>query len=76
MRGMYLMILLLSSAMAVQFFHWVTSQGSWLDIGTSISHYVIVQCTVLFVMLLRSVVQLLTHGPIYFHRAGSKYEKD
>lgn len=78
MKAMYLMILLLSSVMAVQFFHWVTSTGSWLDIGTSISHYVICQLTVLFVMVLRSVVQLLTHGPIYFPAPGSthKYEKD
>lgn len=78
MRNVYLMILLLSGVMAVQFFHWVTSRGSWLDIGTSLSHYVIVQSTVLFVMLLRSVVQLLTYGPIYF-RVGptaSKYDKD
>lgn len=78
MKTVYLMILLLSSGMAVQFFHWVTSRGSWLDIGTSLSHYVIVQSTVLFVMLLRSVVQFLVHGPMYF-RVGptvSKYDKD
>ncbi|KAI9561539.1 hypothetical protein GHT06_012498 [Daphnia sinensis] len=78
MKNVYLMILLLSAAMAVQFFHWVTSRGSWLDIGTSLSHYVIVQFTVLFVMLLRSVVQFLTYGPIYFHvrPTASKYDKD
>jgi phosphatidylinositol glycan class N len=78
MKNVYLMILLLSAAMAVQFFHWVTSRGSWLDIGTSLSHYVIVQFTVVFVMLLRSVVQFLTHGPIYFYvrPTASKYDKD
>jgi len=75
MRAIYLMILLLSSAMAVQFFHWVTSSGSWLDIGTSISHYVIVQLTILVVILLRFIVQFLTHGPVYCHRS-SKYFKD
>ena len=47
MKAMYLMILLLSSGMAVQFFHWVTSTGSWLDIGTSISHFTICQLTVI-----------------------------
>ena len=69
------MILLLSSGMAVQFFHWVTPTGSWLDIGTSISHYMIVTCTVLFIMALHWFVQLLTYGPIYFHRS-SKYDKE
>lgn len=79
MRNIYLMILLQSGFMAVQFFHWVTSRGSWLDIGTSLSHYVIVQFTVLFVMVLRSVVQLLTYGPMYFQTGpitASKYDKD
>lgn len=76
MKGLYFMILLLSSMMAVQFFHWVTSRGSWLDIGTSLSHYVIVQLTVLIVMVLRSVVQVFTYGPIYFRVPSSKYEKD
>jgi GPI ethanolamine phosphate transferase 1 len=75
MNGIYLMILLLSSVMAMHFFHWVTTVGSWLDIGMSISHYVIVQLKVLFVMALHSVVKLLTHGPIYF-RGSSKYDKD
>jgi len=75
MRAIYLMILLLSSAMAVQFFHWVTSIGSWLDIGTSLSHYVIVQLAIIFVMVLRSLVQLLTHGPMYC-RGSSKYFTD
>ena len=75
MRAIYLMILLLSSGMAVQFFHWVTSVGSWLDIGTSISHYVIVQLSILVVMLLRFIVQFLTHGPVYCRRS-SKYFKD
>lgn len=76
MKGLYLMILLLSSLMAVQFFHWVTSRGSWLDIGTSLSHYVIVQLTVLIVIVLRSVVQFFTYGPLYFRVPSSKYDKD
>lgn len=76
MKGLYLMILLESSLMAVQFFHWVTSRGSWLDIGSSLSHYVIVQLTILIVMALRWVVQLFTYGPLYFRVPSSKYEKD
>ena len=75
MRSVYLLILLLSGVMGLQFFHWVTPIGSWLDIGTSISHYVIVQCTVVFVMLLHSLVKLLTYGPVYF-RGYTKYDKD
>ncbi|VDP97500.1 unnamed protein product [Trichobilharzia regenti] len=31
----------LSNVIAIHFFLWLRDEGSWLDIGTSISHYVI-----------------------------------
>lgn len=31
----------LSNLIAIHFFVWLKDEGSWLDIGTSISHYVI-----------------------------------
>jgi hypothetical protein len=46
--------------MGLQFLHLVTNRGSWLDIGTSISHYVIVQATVLFLVLLYGLAHVLT----------------
>jgi len=40
------------------FFFLVQDYGSWLDIGTSISHYVIVMCMIIFTLILFG----LTHG--------------
>jgi hypothetical protein len=46
--------------MGLHFLHLVTNRGSWLDIGTSISHYIIVQTTVLFLVLLYGLARILT----------------
>uniref|UniRef100_A0A674IL70 GPI ethanolamine phosphate transferase 1 n=1 Tax=Terrapene triunguis TaxID=2587831 RepID=A0A674IL70_9SAUR len=42
------------------FFFLVKDYGSWLDIGTSISHYVLVMVFTIFIMLLSGLAQLLT----------------
>ncbi|XP_077207288.1 GPI ethanolamine phosphate transferase 1 [Paroedura picta] len=42
------------------FFFLVKDYGSWLDIGTSISHYVLVMSLAIFLMLLSGLSQLLT----------------
>ena len=57
---LFLIVLVFSDAMGLHFLHLVTNQGSWLDIGTSISHYVIVQTTVVFLVLLYGLARLLT----------------
>ncbi|KAJ9583123.1 hypothetical protein L9F63_022537, partial [Diploptera punctata] len=57
---LFLIVLVFSDAMVLHFLHLVTNQGSWLDIGTSISHYVIVHIIVVFLVLLISTAQLLT----------------
>ena len=49
--AMFIMVLLMSDFMALQFFFLVTDQGSWQDIGTSLSHYVIAQATVIFLQV-------------------------
>ena len=51
-KALFLMLLVLSDVMGLCFFFLVTDQGSWLDIGTSLSHFVIVQGTVIFLQVL------------------------
>jgi phosphatidylinositol glycan class N len=52
-------LLLLCQGMGLHMFFRVTNQGSWLEIGTSISHFVIVQSTTLFLFLLHFVANFL-----------------
>ncbi|XP_006816986.1 GPI ethanolamine phosphate transferase 1-like [Saccoglossus kowalevskii] len=59
-KSLFLIVLLMSDLMALQFFFMVRDTGSWLEIGTSISHYVIVMCMILFIMLLLVVAKLFT----------------
>ncbi|XP_060585515.1 GPI ethanolamine phosphate transferase 1-like [Ruditapes philippinarum] len=59
-QGLLMIILLMSDCMAVHFFFLVQDYGSWLDIGTSISHYIIVMCMIIFTKLLYGVSHLLT----------------
>uniref|UniRef100_A0A8C7ZTE3 GPI ethanolamine phosphate transferase 1 n=1 Tax=Oryzias sinensis TaxID=183150 RepID=A0A8C7ZTE3_9TELE len=57
---LFLIVLVISDVMALHFFFMVQDYGSWLDIGTSISHYVIVMSMTIFLMLLSVVTHILT----------------
>ncbi|XP_008305676.1 GPI ethanolamine phosphate transferase 1 [Cynoglossus semilaevis] len=59
-RSLFLIVLVISDLMALHFFFLVQDYGSWLDIGTSISHYVIVMSMTIFLMLLSIVTHILT----------------
>lgn len=59
-RSLFLIVLVISDLMALHFFFLVQDYGSWLDIGTSISHYVIVMSMTIFLMLLSVVTHIFT----------------
>lgn len=50
MRGLFLVILLLTDIMTMHFFFWVKDEGSWLDIGQSLSHFLINLAFVIFLV--------------------------
>lgn len=64
-KSLFLIVLVISDIMALHFFFLVKDYGSWLDIGTSISHYVLVMSLTIFMMVMNGLAQLLTT-----HRLG------
>ncbi|KAI5620050.1 GPI ethanolamine phosphate transferase 1 [Silurus asotus] len=63
-RSLFLIVLVISDLMALHFFFLVKNYGSWLDIGTSISHYVIVMSMTIFLMLLSLMTHFLTSNKL------------
>lgn len=59
-KSLFLMVLIISDIMALHFFFLIKDYGSWLDIGTSISHYVIVMSMAIVLVFLNGLAQLLT----------------
>ncbi|NXP09445.1 PIGN transferase, partial [Thinocorus orbignyianus] len=59
-KSLFLIVLVISDIMALHFFFLVKDYGSWLDIGTSISHYVLVMSLTIFMILMNGLAQLLT----------------
>ncbi|XP_067147067.1 GPI ethanolamine phosphate transferase 1 isoform X7 [Apteryx mantelli] len=59
-KSLFLIVLVISDIMALHFFFLVKDYGSWLDIGASISHYVLVMSLTIFMMLMNGLAQLLT----------------
>uniref|UniRef100_A0A8D0L4U0 GPI ethanolamine phosphate transferase 1 n=1 Tax=Sphenodon punctatus TaxID=8508 RepID=A0A8D0L4U0_SPHPU len=55
------------------FFFLVKDYGSWLDIGTSISHYVLAMSFTIFLMLLSGLAQLLTTKRIRLWRESKRH---
>ncbi|XP_012860193.2 GPI ethanolamine phosphate transferase 1 [Echinops telfairi] len=59
-NSFFLMVLLISDMMALHFFFLVKDHGSWLDIGTSITHYAMALFLTVVLGLVSGLVQLLT----------------
>ncbi|CAD5110957.1 DgyrCDS311 [Dimorphilus gyrociliatus] len=70
LKGLFALILFISDAMAVHFFFMIKDEGSWLDIGTSISHYVVVMTKVLALNLFMLLSKFLTSKHLLFSVGG------
>ncbi|XP_027031737.1 GPI ethanolamine phosphate transferase 1 [Tachysurus fulvidraco] len=74
-RSLFLIVLVISDLMALHFFFLVKDYGSWLDIGTSISHYVIVMSMTIFLMLLSVMTHTLTSKKLQFGQRAKTHFK-
>ncbi|KAF2348266.1 GPI ethanolamine phosphate transferase 1 C-terminal, partial [Trinorchestia longiramus] len=57
--AMFQLFLVLSDIMALQFFLVIRTEGSWLAIGTSLSHFVISMASTVFLYVLMLLARLL-----------------
>ncbi|KAJ1658993.1 Glycosyl phosphatidyl inositol anchor synthesis [Dispira simplex] len=60
--AMFLVVLSTTDIMTLHFFYLVKDTGSWLEIGTTISHFSIASLFVLFIIVLYLISQLFTSG--------------
>ncbi|XP_056631066.1 GPI ethanolamine phosphate transferase 1-like [Diorhabda sublineata] len=58
--NIFCIILIFSDLMVLQFLYLITNVGSWLDIGSSLSHFIIMEAFVTVLLLLYGVAYLLT----------------
>ncbi|XP_026635600.1 GPI ethanolamine phosphate transferase 1 isoform X2 [Microtus ochrogaster] len=72
-KGLFLVVLVISDIMALHFFFLVKDSGSWLDIGTSISHYVIVMSMTIFLVFLNGLAQLLTTKKLQLYGKSKRH---
>lgn len=59
-KKIFVMVLVVCDVMCLNFLFLVKNKGSWLDIGTSLSHFVIMEVTTLVLILFYAVAQFLT----------------
>lgn len=57
---LFIIVLIYCNIMGLNFLFFIKNKGSWLDIGISISHYVIQQVTIVFLVLLYGIAKYLT----------------
>ena len=60
--SLFMVVMAISDVMTLNFFWVVKDEGSWLDIGTSISHFVIASLFCVFVALLEFVSEIFSSG--------------
>lgn len=72
---MFILVLIFCDIMGMHFLHLVTNKGSWLEIGSSISHFVIIQAITLILMLLYGLATVLTSVTVWPAISGMKTER-
>lgn len=60
--SLFMLVMAISDVLTMNFFWLVRDEGSWLDIGTSISHFIIASLLCIFVAGLEFVSEIFVSG--------------
>ncbi|OXV08227.1 hypothetical protein Egran_04014 [Elaphomyces granulatus] len=60
--ALFMLVMTISDVITLNFFYMVRDEGSWLDIGTTISHFVIASLLCVFVASLEFVSEIIVRG--------------
>jgi len=60
--AIFMLVIAISDVLTLNFFYMVRDEGSWLDIGTTISHFFIASLLCIFVAVLESVSEVFVSG--------------
>lgn len=60
--ALFMLVMAISDVITLNFFYMVRDEGSWLDIGTTISHFVIASLLCVFVASLEFVSEIIIRG--------------
>ncbi|KAF2637556.1 PigN-domain-containing protein [Massarina eburnea CBS 473.64] len=71
--ALFMVVMAVSDVMTLSFFYMVKDEGSWLDIGTTISHFIIASLLGVFVALLELVSESIIGG-VEFEQKEEKVE--
>ena len=73
--SLFMVVMAISDVLTLNFFWVVKDEGSWLDIGTSISHFVIASLFCVFVALLELLSEIFVSGvDVDYGRTSDKVE--
>lgn len=71
-QSLVLVVLVMTDLMGLHFFFLVQDSGSWLDIGTSISHFVIMMAFIIFLLPIFGLARLYTGASLFFRASKKK----
>lgn len=71
-KKMFILMLIICDIMCLNFLFLVKNKGSWLDIGTSLSHFVIMEVTVIVLIIFYVIAQLLTSSHAFMKNCIDK----
>ncbi|KAH0558997.1 Glycosyl phosphatidyl inositol anchor synthesis [Trichoglossum hirsutum] len=60
--ALFMVVMAISDVLTLNFFYMVRDEGSWLDIGTTISHFCIASLLCVFVAILESISEVFISG--------------